>query len=108
MKNKNIFGYIGLMLIMGLTLTACTQDEQDIFSDQSFKTANGFYVYPVNFDCAVSGYDDEGTTRAMSYEWSDKTLSSASPLPSSSSSPSLTRRNGNSMDSRWKSVSLAN
>ena len=28
MKIKNIFGYIGLMLVMGLTLTACTQEDE--------------------------------------------------------------------------------
>ena len=68
MKTKNIFSYIGLALVMGLTLTACTQDDEI----QSVKTANGFYVYPIDFDCAVSGYD-EGMTRAETFNWNKKT-----------------------------------
>ena len=73
MKIKNIFSYIGLIIVMGMILTACTQDEQNSLGDKPYKTENGFYVYPVDFQCAVPGYDDEGKTRAMSYDWSNMT-----------------------------------
>ena len=73
MKVKNIFSSISLIFVMGLMLTACTQDEQNLSGDKPYKTENGFYVYPVDFQCAVPGYDDEGKTRAMSYNWNKNT-----------------------------------
>lgn len=73
MKIKNIFSYISLILVMGLTLTACTEDNDSLSGDKPHKTENGFYVYPVDFKCAVPGYDDEGKTRAVSYDWNNHT-----------------------------------
>lgn len=73
MKIKNIFSDIGLILVMGVTLTACTQEEQNSFGDKSYKTENGFYVYPVDFQCSISDYDEGGKTRSMNYEWDNMT-----------------------------------
>lgn len=73
MKIKNIFSDIGLILVMGGTLTACTQEEQNSFGDKSYKTENGFYVYPVDFQCSISDYDEGGKTRSMNYEWDNMT-----------------------------------
>ena len=73
MKVNNIFSSISLIFVMGLMLTACTQDEQNLSGDKPYKTENGFYVYPVDFQCAVPGYDDEGKTRAISHNWNRNT-----------------------------------
>lgn len=73
MKIKNIFSDIGLILVMGVTLTACTQEEQNSFGDKSYKTENGFYVYPADFHCSISDYDEGGKTRSMNYEWDNMT-----------------------------------
>lgn len=69
MKTKHIFNSIGLALVIGLSLTACSQSE-DFFSDiKPEKIANGFYVYPAEFDCQAPSYQEEGATRAVTYNW---------------------------------------
>ena len=70
MKTKNIFLNIGLALVMGLALMACTQDEDIQSVIKPMKTVNGFHVFPVNFECPAPGYDDE-STRAVTYSWQD-------------------------------------
>ena len=73
MKVKNIFSSINLILVMGLMLTACAQEEHNSPDNKPYKTENGFYVYPVDFQCAVPGYDNEGQTRAVSSDWNKNT-----------------------------------
>ena len=44
MKTKNIFLNIGLALVMGLALMACTQDEDIQSVIKPMKAVNGFHV----------------------------------------------------------------
>ena len=61
MKVKKKFCSSSLILVMGLMLTACAQEEHNSPNNKPYKTESGFYVYPVDFQCAVPGYDDEGS-----------------------------------------------
>lgn len=72
MKTKNILSIFGLAFVMCLGLTACSQDESKSSDIQPVKVQNGFYVYPVQFDCAVPGFDEDGTTRALTHDWPEK------------------------------------
>ena len=72
MKKKNIFIVLSLALSMLLGLTACSQDESKSSDIQPVKVQNGFYVYPVQFDCAVPGFDEDGVTRALTHDWPEK------------------------------------
>ena len=50
------------------TLVSCSTDDVKM-SSSSAKMQNGFYVYEnIDFNCQASGYD-EGTTRAVTYNW---------------------------------------
>jgi hypothetical protein len=70
MKKKNIFILLGLVLSMLWGLTACSNEESDSMSSpQPVKTENGFYVYHLDFNCAIPVYDDEGVTRAVTNSW---------------------------------------
>lgn len=73
MKTKNIFSILSLAIVMGLLLTACSQEDKVVKDIQPVKMENGFHVYPVKFDCSMSGFDDEGTTRSVSYYWNPGT-----------------------------------
>lgn len=72
MKTKNILSIFGLAFVMCLGLTACSQDESKSSDIQPVKVQNGFYVYPVQFDCAVPGFDEDGVTRALTHDWPEK------------------------------------
>lgn len=72
MNIKNISIHICQILVIGLALTACTLDSLDT-GIKPLQTEQRLDAYPVNFDCAVAGYDDEGKTRAMSYNWDNMT-----------------------------------
>ena len=72
MKTKNILSIFGLAFVMCLGLTACSQDESKSSDIQPVKVQNGFYVYPVQFDCAVPGFDEDGVTRAVTHDWPEK------------------------------------
>ena len=69
MKYKNIFSTLGLTLVMGLVLTACSTDEISTEKQRPVRLENGMYVYPVDFECAKPGYQDGNATRAVSYDW---------------------------------------
>ena len=71
MKRKNIFISLSLALSMLLGLTACSS-EDSMSDSQTVKTVNGFYVQKVNFICEAPGYD-QGTTRAVTYNWKNYT-----------------------------------
>lgn len=72
MKTKNILSIFGLAFVMCLGLTACSQDESKSSDIQPVKVQNGFYVYPVQFECAVPGFDEDGVTRALTHDWPEK------------------------------------
>lgn len=71
MKRKNIFISLCLTLSMLWGLTACSS-EDSMSDSQTVKTVNGFYVQKVNFICEAPGYD-QGTTRAVTYNWKNYT-----------------------------------
>ena len=71
MKRKNIFISLCLTLSMLWGLTACSS-EDSVSDSQTVKTVNGFYVQKVNFICEAPGYD-QGTTRAVTYNWKNYT-----------------------------------
>ena len=73
MKTKNILSVCSLVLFMGLILTACSEDVNVSSDVQPVKIENGFYVYPVDFECTVPGYQDGNTTRAIVNDWESKT-----------------------------------
>ena len=70
MKHKNILN-IGLTLVVGLLFVACSQNE-DLLPPKTSQMQNGFYVYPLEFNCEAPGYD-AGTTRAVTYDWKNGT-----------------------------------
>ena len=72
MNIKNVSIHICQILVIGLALTACTLDSLDT-GIKPLQTEQRLDAYPVNFDCAVAGYDDEGKTRALSHDWKNNT-----------------------------------
>ncbi len=71
MKRINIFIAICLSLSMLMNLTACSS-EDSMSEPQAVKTKNGFYIQKVNFICEAPGYD-LSSTRAVTYDWNNKT-----------------------------------
>ena len=69
MKYKNIFSALGLTLVMGLMLTACSTDEISTEKPRPVRLENGMYVYPVDLECPTPDYQDGNATRAVSYDW---------------------------------------
>lgn len=69
MKKKNIFIVLSLALSMLISLTACTSDDS-MSEPKVVKMENGFYVQDVDFICEAPGYD-QGTTRAVTYNWNN-------------------------------------
>lgn len=67
MKKKNIFIVLSLALSMLIGLTACTSDDS-MSEPKAVKMENGFYVQNVDFICEAPSYD-QGTTRAVTYNW---------------------------------------
>lgn len=71
MKKIYLFISLSLSLSMLLGLTACSSDDS-MSVPQVVKTENGFYVQKVNFICEAPSYD-QGTTRAVTYDWKSGT-----------------------------------
>lgn len=69
MKKKNIFIVLSLALSMLIGLTACTS-EDSMSEPKVVNMENGFYVQDVDFICEAPGYD-QGTTRAVTYNWNN-------------------------------------
>ncbi len=69
MKKKNIFIVLSLALSMLIGLTACSSDDS-MSEPKAVKMENGFYVQNVDFICEAPGYD-QGTTRAVTYNWNN-------------------------------------
>lgn len=69
MKKKNIFIVLSLALSMLIGLTACTSDNS-MSEPKAVKMENGFYVQNVDFICEAPSYD-QGTTRAVTYNWNN-------------------------------------
>ena len=69
MKYKNIFSALGLTLVMGLVLIACSTDEISMERQRPVRMENGMYVYPVDLECPTPDYQDGNATRAVSYDW---------------------------------------
>ena len=72
MNKKFLFYSISLIMMLGLTFTACTNNEELV--DNSLMPQideHGYYVYDLDLNCDTPDYDEEGTTRAVSYTWED-------------------------------------
>ena len=72
MKTKNILSLLSLSLVMGLALASCSEEDNITSDVQPAKSVNGLYTYHVEFDGLITGFDEEGTTRAVTKSWSDK------------------------------------
>lgn len=65
---KNLFTRLGLLTIIGLTMAGCSQN--DDFAEPAYDMdENGKFHYTMELNCATPSYDDEVTTRSMTYSW---------------------------------------
>ena len=60
-----------LILVMGLTIIACSNDESDTVNNQNpvQQDESGMYQYQLILNCDVQSFDDGGTNRSMVYTW---------------------------------------
>ena len=70
MKTK-LFYRLCLILVIGLTIVSCSNDEVDTVNSQNpvEKDESGMYHYQLDLNCDVPTYDEGVTTRSVVYTW---------------------------------------
>lgn len=70
MKTK-LFYRLCLILVIGLTIISCSNDEGDTVSSQNpvEKDESEMYHYQLDLNCDVPTYEEELTTRSVVYTW---------------------------------------
>ena len=70
--NTRFFNKLGLMTVMGLTMIACSQNEDATDNLTSNIGEDGLYHYTMTLNCTTAGFEGEGVTRAVTYDqWND-------------------------------------
>ena len=74
--NTKFYNLFSLMIVIGLTFVACSQDDEVLPSEAQVETVDeaGNHYYQMELNCAVPAYEEDepsATNRAMSYTWSN-------------------------------------
>lgn len=69
--NTKFFYRLCLILVMGLTIIACSNDESNTVNNQNpvEQDKSGMYQYLLDLNCDVPSYNEGATTRSVVYTW---------------------------------------
>ena len=66
-----LYGF-SLIMAMGLTFSSCSNDDDFVSNNETVLVdEEGYFVYDLELDCGTPDFENEGTTRALSYTWDD-------------------------------------
>ena len=72
MKKLFLLYVLSLIMGLGLTFSSCSNDDDFVSNNETVLVdEEGYFVYDLELDCSTPDFENEGTTRALSYTWDD-------------------------------------